>query len=51
MFNNRMEPAGDLHRSAKMNEIMTFIDKPLNMDDQSRMHWKLLLTFAEKGEK
>ena len=35
MFNNRMEPAGDLHGSAKMNEIMTFIDKPLNTDDQS----------------
>ena len=35
VFNNRMEPAGDLHGSAKMNEIMMFIDKPLNMDDQN----------------
>src|SRR5436305_7121117 len=51
VFNNRMEPAGDLCGSAKMNEIMMFIDKPLNMDDQNRIHWKPLLTFAEKGEK
>ena len=51
VFNNRMEPAGDLRGSAKMNEIMTFIDKPLNTDDQIRMHWKPLLAFAEKGEK